>query len=106
MNSKEKLKKSGELLEKFNILKNQLERTIITSYAYFTMKDFYKQKAKTLLEIEPEGCGKDTDCYGHPNINGGWKCGNDYLKREIIFCPTCKEQNNQSNKNCDEVLNG
>ena len=43
------------------------------------------------FEEKPEGCGKDTDCYGHPNINGGWKCGKQYLKQEIILCPKCKE---------------
>ncbi len=35
------------------------------------------------------GCGKDVDCYGYPNKDGGWKCGDDYLKKEIILCKDC-----------------
>ena len=42
-----------------------------------------------IKEIE-KGCGKDTDCYGYLNKEGGWKCGERYLDQEIILCSDCK----------------
>ncbi len=41
-----------------------------------------------------KGCGKEVDCYGHPNINvnGKWNCGDNYLDKEIILCLECRKK--------------
>ena len=53
-----------------------------------TLKD--DKICKKFVGKKPKGCGKEVDCYGYPKTDGGWKCGQQYLDKEIILCSSCK----------------
>lgn len=87
--------KSKEAVERMREIEKALEKWEDAMFG----KDFnnnsnvkiYKKESKEIYEKFKDGCREDVDCYGYPNFEGGWECGQQYLNKEIIFCPNCKE---------------
>ena len=80
-----------DIEKRINFFKNQRSRSINTNLGNLGVISEAEKEAKEIYKKFKDGCGEDVDCYGYPNFDGGWECGQQYLNKEIIFCPKCKE---------------
>ncbi len=96
MEIKEAVKQMEDLQDNFICVSSQLDIAIMNYWEGQKAKAIedisrIRKRSKKIYDKFKDGCRGDVDCYGYTNFDGGWECGQQYLNKEIISCPNCKE---------------